>query len=749
VNEDWRRSAALVENGSDLVWVTGADGAITYASPAVERNLGWSRTALVGRDFRDLVPALERASIVLAFAQVLRSPGEPVAWEGRLLNADGDWRLVALLASNHLATPTVLGIVFNARDVTRQKLAEEALGESERRFRSLVENSTDVFWLTDAGGTTLYVSPAVASLLGYSPAALLGQPIRDLVHPDDLANAAAFFRRVLESAGAPMVWQMRARHADGSWRQMEVVSQNRLEAPELGAVVSNLRDVTEHARTREALRESEAQFRAVFDGALDAMVVINDEGRFLEANAAASELWGLPREELLQRNVSDFAEPGFRIEQVNQAVQANGSFRAHHPIHRPDGTVREVEASTTGNIVTGRHFTALRDLTGHRRLEEQLRQSQKMEAVGRLAGGIAHDFNNILAVITGYGDMLQREIPPQDPRGKRVEQIRRAADRAASLVRQLLAFSRRQVLQPRVLDLRQAVRDLLPMLQRLIGEDIELRTVERDEPGRVRADPGQIEQVVMNLVVNARDAMPRGGRLLIETRDVQLDEGWASAHAGGRAGSYVMLSITDTGAGMDAETMKHVFEPFFTTKELGKGTGLGLAMVYGTVKQSGGHVWIYSEPGVGTVVKIYLPRVDELAEPVRATQVPVARKPGTETVLVAEDEESLAEMIREILEELGYTVLVGGPGAQALEVARQHAGPIHLLLTDVVMPGLSGRDLAARLVKTHPEARILYMSGYSDDAIAHHGILEAGVPFIEKPFGPSALASKVRQVLDG
>jgi two-component system, cell cycle sensor histidine kinase and response regulator CckA len=654
VNEDWRRSAALVENGSDLVWLIGADGTITYASPAVERNLGWSRSALVGRDFRDLVPVEERPSIVRAFEQVLRSPGEPVAWEGRLLNPDGDWRLVSAVASNHLATPTVLGIVVNARDLTREKLAEEALGEIESRFRSLVENRSDV----------------------------------------------------------------------------------------------NMRDTTEYAHTREALRESEAQFRAVFDGALDAMIVTNDEGRFLEANASACELWGLPREELLKRKVSDFAEPGFRFEQVQQAIRETGTFRAHHSILRLDGTVREVEATTTGNILTGRHFTALRDVTGQKRLEEQFRQSQKMEAVGRLAGGIAHDFNNILAVITGYGDMLQREISPQDPRGKRVEQIRRAAGRAASLVRQLLAFSRRQVLQPRVLDLRQAVHDLLPMLHRLIGEDIELATNEGDEPGRVRADPGQIEQVIMNLAVNARDAMPRGGRLFIEARDVELDQGWAATHAGGRPGSYVMLAITDTGAGMDAETLKHVFEPFFTTKEPGKGTGLGLAMVYGIVKQSDGHVWVYSEPGVGTVVKIYLPRVDEPAEPAPAAKPDTART-GTETVLVAEDEESLAEMIHEILEEHGYTVLAGGPGVQALEVARRHAGPIHLLLTDVVMPGLSGRDLAARLVEAHPEARILYMSGYSDDAIAHRGILEIGVPFIEKPFGPSALTSKVREVLDG
>jgi len=511
--------------------------------------------------------------------------------------------------------------------------------------------------------------------------------------------------------------------------------------------VINGRDVSEQKRAEDALRESEEQFRAVFDGALDAMVVTDDQGRFLEANPAACQLYGLPRAELLKRKVVEFAEPGFDFDQVLAAVRATGRFRASHPVMRPDGTIRQVEASTTGNVVPGRHFSALRDLTEHRQLEGQLRQSQKMEAVGRLAGGIAHDFNNILAVITGYGDMLQREISPQDPRTKRVEQIRRSADRAASLVRQLLAFSRRQVLQPRVLELGEAVRELTPMLRRLIGEDIELLTASAPDLGHVKADPGQIEQVIMNLAVNARDAMPRGGKLQIELRNADLDEGWARTHAGGRAGRYVLLALSDTGIGMDAETLKHVFEPFFTTKELGKGTGLGLAMVYGIVKQSEGHVWVYSEPGVGTTVKIYLPRVDEVVQPI-APRPEAAPARGGETILLAEDEESLAEMIKEILEERGYTVLAPGAGPQALEAAEQFKGPIHLVLTDVVMPRLSGRELAGRLAATHPETTVLYMSGYTDDAIAHHGVLDAGVPFIEKPFSPGALASKVREVLD-
>jgi CheY-like chemotaxis protein len=381
-------------------------------------------------------------------------------------------------------------------------------------------------------------------------------------------------------------------------------------------------------------------------------------------------------------------------------------------------------------------------------MEDQLRMSQKMEAVGRLAGGIAHDFNNLLAVITGYGDLLQRELDPQDPRLQRVEQVRKAADRAAGLVRQLLAFSRRQVLQPRVLSLADVIEELVPMLGRLIGEDIDLSTRKAPDLAQVKADAGQVEQVIMNLVVNARDAMPGGGKLLIETRNVELDPGWAAAHAGGRSGSYVMLSVNDTGSGMDAETLKHVFEPFFTTKGPGKGTGLGLATVYGIVKQSDGHVWVYSEPGLGTTVKVYLPRVDLGVEPALSPRPEAPLSPGSETILVAEDEESLGEMIREILEDLGYDVLAGGVGKAALEVARSHAAPIHLLLTDVVMPGLSGRELAARLHEVHPETRVLYMSGYSDEAIAHHGVLDPGVPFLEKPFAPDSLTRKVREVLD-
>ena len=389
------------------------------------------------------------------------------------------------------------------------------------------------------------------------------------------------------------------------------------------------------------------------------------------------------------------------------------------------------------------------DVTEKKRLEAQLLQSQKMESVGRLAGGVAHDFNNLLGVITGYGDLLQRDVGPSHPAFPRVTEIRRAADRAAALTRQLLAFSRKQVLEPRVLDLNAVVSEIEKMLRRLIGEDVQLVTVFGADLGPVKADPGQMEQVIVNLAVNARDAMPQGGKLIIETGNVELDQAYLRQRPDARAGAHVMLAISDTGHGMDAETLSHMFEPFFTTKEPGKGTGLGLATVYGIVRQSGGHVMIYSEPGRGTTFKIYLPRFDGAEDTAAATSVaPEPPLSGNETVLLVEDEASLRVMIREILESAGYEVLEGATPEEALAASGGYAQTIHLLLSDVVLPRMSGRQVAEALRISRPEARVLFMSGYTDDAISHHGILEPGTHFIQKPFTTDGLLRKVRQVLD-
>src|SRR3989449_2775141 len=388
------------------------------------------------------------------------------------------------------------------------------------------------------------------------------------------------------------------------------------------------------------------------------------------------------------------------------------------------------------------------DITERKALEMQLLQAQKMEAVGLLAGGVAHDFNNVLTAIGGYAELVREDLPGEDARRHDVEEILRATERAATLTRQLLAFSRRQVLAPRVLDLNGVVAGVDNMLRRLIGADVELRTALGPVLGAVRADPGQLDQVIMNLVVNARDAMPRGGKLTIETANAELDESYALEHPSVVAGPYVMLAVSDSGVGMDAATQARIFEPFFTTKEKGKGTGLGLATVYGIVKQSGGNIWLYSEPGRGTTFKIYLPPVGQPPELPPPTPAAPAKPPGTETVLLVEDDEAVRTRARKMLASHGYTVLAAPSGADARELAASHAGPIHLLVTDVVLPGMSGRELAARFQSVRPALKVLYTSGYTDEAVVHHGVLDPGIAFLQKPFTSGALARKVRETLD-
>jgi PAS domain S-box-containing protein len=389
------------------------------------------------------------------------------------------------------------------------------------------------------------------------------------------------------------------------------------------------------------------------------------------------------------------------------------------------------------------------DITDRKHLADQLRVAQKMQAVGELAGGVAHDFNNLLMIVKGHAEMLLDRIQDSSPVRHNLEQIQGATDRAATLTRQLLAFSRKQVLQPKILDLNDVVAGMIKMFARVIGENIDLAFLPGSKLAPVKADPGQMEQVLLNLVVNARDAMPDGGRLTIETANVELDRVSASQHPAMEAGSYVMLIVTDTGCGMDAGTQARIFEPFFTTKGHGKGTGLGLATVYGVVKQSGGFIWVYSELNHGTTFKIYLPQVTADVDRLIAEKVAAGPVPGTETVLFVEDEESVRELVRDYLGRTGYRVLDAADGVQALDVAVAHRGPIHILVTDVVMPRLSGRELVTRLTAARPDVKVLYISGYTDDSIFRHGVLEGGVAFLQKPFNLRDLAQKIRQVLDG
>ena len=473
---------------------------------------------------------------------------------------------------------------------------------------------------------------------------------------------------------------------------------------------------------------------------------------FLAVNDAAVRLYGFSRDEFLAMTIKEIRplEEVPALLEYLAGIPDSPSLPATQVKHRKkDGSLLEVAGVSNPIEFRGKHarLVLANDVSEKRRLQAQVAQGQKMEAVGRLAGGIAHDFNNLLGVILGYRALLLKDLGPQHPGAKRVEQIQKAAERAAGLTRQLLAFGRKQVLQPRILDLNEVVADVGRMLRRLIGEDIQLVVAPGAQLGCIRADPGQLEQVLMNLVVNARDAMPKGGELILATANVVLDDAHARAHPEVQPGPFVMLSVSDNGEGMDARTQAHIFEPFFTTKQ-GKGTGLGLATVFGIVQQSGGSISVDSRLGVGTTCKIYFPRVEEeLSRPPQAA--PGAPLPGgTETVLLVEDADPLRVMIREILEGAGYTVLESSDPVEALSRVRSLDAPVGLMLTDVVMPRMSGPDLAKSVRIARPEIKVLFMSGYTDEAMGLHGVLDAGTRFIQKPFATDALLRKVREALD-
>ena len=505
---------------------------------------------------------------------------------------------------------------------------------------------------------------------------------------------------------------------------------------------------------QEGLLRSEINFRSLVTNAPYGICRCDSSGIVLGVNPAlVSELGYGSAAEIVGCNLANFyadSQQWFHLADYFRSLLPFQGLTAEWV--RKDGSSTAVRLSGRairgeGNAIFFELFTE--DVSERRTLEQQLRQAQKMEAIGRLAGGIAHDFNNLLMVISGYCEFLLDRIGVSPELRGPAQEIANAADRATALTRQLLAFSRKQMLAPKVLDLNAVVTENLKMLTRLIGEDIDLVMVPGAEIGAVKADPGQVEQVIMNLAVNARDAMPHGGKLTIETANVELDENYARLHAPAVPGEYVMLAISDTGTGMDADTQNHIFEPFFSTKGA-KGTGLGLSMVYGIIKQSGGYVWVYSEPGKGSTFKIYLPRVDAAGEAVDA-QAPTATVmagQGHETILLVEDEANLRQLAQHYLENQGYTVLSAGDPAEAVKLANHQSGPIHLLLTDVIMPGMNGRELAQRITSARPDAKVLYMSGYTENAIGHNGTLDAGIVLLQKPFTLPALRTKVREILD-
>src|ERR1700723_588607 len=505
---------------------------------------------------------------------------------------------------------------------------------------------------------------------------------------------------------------------------------------------------------QESLRRSEINFRSLVTNAPYGICRCNSAGQLLDVNPALLAILGYSSaQELVGKHLGELYADTHQWFELADHLHSAAPFNGLMAEWKKNDGLNTVLRVSGRAVCDGDKKTAfelfIEDVTERRALEQQLQQSQKMEAVGRLAGGIAHDFNNLLMVISGYSEFLLDRLGPDPALRGPAQEIAGASQRASSLTRQLLAFSRKQMLAPKILDLNGVVTENLKMLTRVIGEDIDLLMVPASSLGAVRADAGQIDQVIMNLAVNARDAMPSGGKLTIETSNVSLDEEYARFHAPLRAGEYVMLSISDTGLGMDSETQSHIFEPFFTTKGP-KGTGLGLSTVYGIVKQSGGYIWVYSEPGKGSTFKIYLPRVAERVEPaqVLVPEDPAFTEPGTETILLAEDEANLRYLARQFLEKQGYRAIEAVDGAVAVKIPVAHEGIIHLLLTDVIMPGMNGRELAQRISEIRPNTKVLYMSGYTENVIGHNGTLDADVRLLQKPFTLRDLKNKVREVLD-
>jgi PAS domain S-box-containing protein len=648
-------------------------------------------------------------------------------------------------------------------DISAQCEAEEALRATEARARTIVETAYEGIWLVDATGATTYANARMCEMLGYPADEMVGRTMFDFMAPAAAFEARTLFAR--RQRGISEMHEFTFRRRDGS--ELFVLLST---SPFVGAdgeftgALAMATDITARRSVEQALRESEARFRHVVANApgMVYQFVYRADGTkgYTFVSEGVRALFGvepaaaLEDSEALLRIVHPEDREALRLKARGVALES-GDFRWEGRVVLASGEERLIEVAARdqrmadGSVVSDGLVV---DVTERRQLEAQLRQSQKMEAVGRLAGGVAHDFNNLLTVIKASTTFLLEELDPADPRREDARHVADAADRAAGLTRQLLAFSRKQRLEPTVLHIDAVVENLRPLLARLIGEDVEVQVQLAASAGSVMADVGQLEQVLINLAINARDAMPDGGRLTIETLEVTIDERTALAY--GRreqcavlAGSYVMLGVSDTGTGMSPEVRARIFEPFFTTKEVGKGTGLGLSTVYGIVQQSGGHVWVYSEPGHGTVFKLYFPRLEAAATASlkRTGESPAG---GTETVLLVEDEESVRQLARRILERQGYRVLESRNGREALAQATAFGDQIHLILTDVVMPELSGRGLIERLTAVRPNAAVIYMSGYADDEVLRRGMLEPGSMFIQKPFNPSALLRLVREALD-
>jgi len=751
----------LVENSTDFICTHDLEGNFLWANQAATHITGYSREAFLKMKISDLLVPEYRPYFKDYLAEV-KSKGR-ASGVMKAKTATGEtrfWEYQNSLRIDGVKKPVVRGI---SRDITEQKQAEMALQESEERYRAVVENSHDGILIIGEDYRFIYANNKLCEIIGLKREEIIGHDFREFLDEDAKKIVAdRFMNRQRDKKLSPR-YELNIVGGDGKKRRVEVSSAVVKDSKGKIRTIGQLLDITERKRAEEALKREKEKFQILIEKSPLGVSIIGKNHNYKYVNPKFTEIFGYTLEDI-STGQEWFAKayPDKKYRDQAFAAWINDRKVTKHGEPMPQTfTVRCKDGSEkviyfrAVIMETGDEFITYEDITEQKKaeqekkkLEARLSQAQKMEAIGVLAGGVAHDFNNILTSIIGNADLTLMKLDRDTPGYQNIEEIIKAGQRAADLTRQLLAFSRKELIRPDVLNLNRVAVNLEKMLRRIIGEDIDLVTVYAPGLWQVKADQSQMEQVIMNLSVNARDAMPKGGKLTIETANVELSEKYFREHGTeGRPGPCVMLAVTDSGVGMDRKTQARIFEPFFTTKEMGRGTGLGLSTVYGIVKQNRGHIWVYSEPEKGTTFKVYLPKAEIGTGNVKKEQLAKRSLTGTATILIVEDDDMLRDMAGKMLKGYGYNVTTARDAKEAIKISENHDAPIHVLLTDVVMPGMNGRELATQLQKKIPGIKVLYMSGYTSNAIVHHGVLENGVNFIQKPFAQEALASKVQKVL--
>jgi len=747
LRKDNKKYRQLLENLNEVLYTLDQNGSVTFISENVEKLGGYRPVDVIGRPFTDFVHPEDLASRLETFRGILS--GKNSVTEYRLLTKDGQSLWIRTNARPIRYDGNIMGVQGILVDISDLKQAEETLRRGERKFRDIFDNSGEMIIIHDTAGQLLEANAAACDRLDYTLDELLQQALPELVSQKH-AGMTTQWIHATEQQGQVMIT---AAYLQKNGAEIPVeVNCSKIEYKGRPCFLAAARDITERL-------EKEIEYAQILNTSIDGFWVVDTDGRLLQSNPAGAGMLGYTQEEMLDLTIDDINAvdtPEATRERIDE-IRNNGASRFETRHRCKDGTLIDVEVSSSYLPHSGgRLFVFNRDITARKQaesenaqLQAQFYQSQKLESIGRLAGGVAHDLNNLLSPILGYSEMLLEKADKDDPDKKPLSHIVKAGESARALVRQLLAFSRKQMLESKPIDLNALIENFKELLNHTIRENITVQIALADSLSLVKGDAGQIEQVIMNLAVNAQDAMPNGGKLHISTAEAELDENYASSRRGVTRGPYVMLTITDTGGGMDADTFEKIFEPFFTTKEKDMGTGLGLSTSYGIIKQHGGNIWGYSESGLGSTFKVYLPALLKPGQ----DEVPAANKSlpfefnGSETVLLAEDEEMVRELVTSMLKQQGCRVLVGKNGKETLDMLDNCGHPVDLLLTDVIMPDMNGRELFVRVSSRYPEVKVLYMSGYTENVIAYHGVLDPGVNFIQKPFSVKDLTAKIREVL--